>query len=153
MIEQPRSHRFYSGLAVLDRAVGAPALSASTAPDRAVRAEFDPGELLKVAGGDAALAGELAELFLAEDDEHLQRISSAIESGDSERLQFAAHALKGSAASLTARDVAVLAGRLEAMGKARDLTGAERIFTELSESMMSLAAKLHRLTVNTEAAV
>ena len=46
-----------------------------------------------------------------------------------------AHALKGSAASLTATGVAGLAGRLEAMGRACDLTGAKGIFSELADSM------------------
>jgi HPt (histidine-containing phosphotransfer) domain-containing protein len=114
---------------------------------------FDSSALLEVAGGDAALAGELAELFLAESDQHRQRISTAIESGDPAGLQFSAHALKGSAASLAAGEVAGLAGRLEAMGKARDLTGAERVFTELAESMTSLATKLQPLLPETEAAV
>lgn len=118
-----------------------------------MRAEFDPRALLKVAGGDAALAAELAELFLAEKDEHLQRISSAIESQDSERLQFAAHALKGSAASLTAREVARLSGSLEAMGKARDLTRAGGVLAELSQSMTSLATLLSSLVLNAEVAV
>jgi len=115
--------------------------------------EFDSCALVNVAGGDTALAAELAELFLAESDEHLMKILSAIKSADPARLQFAAHALKGSAASLTASEVAALAGRLEEMGKACDLTGAERAFTELAESMRSLATRLEPLLVNTEAIV
>ena len=115
--------------------------------------EFDSCALVKVAGGDTALAVELAELFLFESDEHLLKISSAIKSADPARLQFAAHALKGSAASLTAREVAALAGRLEGMGKACDLTGAEGVFTELAKSMRSLATRLEPLLVSTEAIV
>jgi len=128
--------------AAIDRVLNLVAPESPAQLDKPIRVGFDRAALLRVAGGDTELADELAELFLSEGPEHLARISTAIDAGDARALEFAAHALKGSAASLTARNVAGVAGRLEAMGVALDLTGAEAAFAELSDEMMALGATL-----------
>lgn len=67
-------------------------------------------------------------------------------------MQFAAHALKGSAASLTAREVAAIAGRLEAMGAAGDLKAADSTFAELADQMAALAELLEPLLSSNQVA-
>jgi len=113
--------------------------------DKADAAAFDMAELVRVAGGDTTLADELAALFLGESSEHMSRISSAVNNSDGPALKFAAHALKGSAASLTARAVAVIAGRLEEIGVAGDMKAAKRAFAELENEMAALSATLELL--------
>lgn len=113
--------------------------------DKADAAAFDMAELVRVAGGDTTLADELARLFLSESSEHMSRMWSAINNSDGPALKFAAHALKGSAASLTAGRVAVIAGRLEEMGVAGDMTAAKSAFAQLANEMTALAGMLELL--------
>ena len=139
--------------AAVDRALGHPPVVATAKPPDSKRHVFDSAALLAVAGGDAALATELAELFLGEAPQHLTRISGAIARSDSPGLQSAAHALRGSAASMTAREVAGIAGRLEAMGVAGDFTGSDTALVELTGEMTKLSEMLELLTASNTAAV
>ena len=75
----------------------------------------------------------------------MSRMRSAINNSDGPPLKFAAHALKGSAASLTAGRVAVIAGRLEEMGVAGDMTAAKSAFAQLANEMTALAGMLELL--------
>jgi CheY-like chemotaxis protein/HPt (histidine-containing phosphotransfer) domain-containing protein len=138
--------------AAIDHVLGRDAVGPKVKPVQSSHSEFAPAALLRVAGGDASLAADLAELFLAESPEHLRKISHAIETCDAPSLQSAAHALKGSAASLTGREVAAVAGRLEAMGAAGDLTGAENAFGDLSDRMTKLGSALEAMLPDTRVA-
>jgi signal transduction histidine kinase/DNA-binding response OmpR family regulator len=133
--------------AAIDRVLGLGARASKVKSVHSSHSEFAPAALVRVAGGDASLASELAELFLAESPEHLRKISHAIDTCDADSLLSAAHALRGSAASLTAREVAAVAGRLEAMGAAGDLTGAENAFGDLSDQLSKLASVLDAMVV------
>ena len=139
--------------AAIDRTLYRSGEVAVAKPSESKRQEFDAKALLAVAGGDSGLASELAELFLGEAPQHLQRISGAIAGSDSPALQSAAHALKGSAASMTAREVASVAGRLEAMGLAADLTGSDAAFADLTAEMTKLGGMLELLIVSSPVAV
>lgn len=128
--------------AAIDRVLAPTLLQSVVKTESAAPMMFEYGALLEVANGETALASELAELFLADGPAHMLKISAAIDSGDASNVQFAAHALKGSAGSLTARGVAGTAGRLEAMGVAGDLGGAEGAFAELVDEMAALVEAL-----------
>jgi signal transduction histidine kinase/CheY-like chemotaxis protein/HPt (histidine-containing phosphotransfer) domain-containing protein len=80
-------------------------------------------EFVDLAGGDTALLAELVETFLTDADERLVAMRAATAAGDRETLGKTAHTLKGSSSSIGARDLAALAGKLEA--DARTLTAAE----------------------------
>jgi len=134
--------------AAIDRALASTLLMPAAKAGSMAPTTFDYEALLDVANGETELANELAELFLAEAPGHIQGISEAIKTGDAAKLQFAAHALKGSAGSLTARDVSETAGRLEAMGISGDLNGAEGALVALVDRMAVLAKALERYTGN-----
>jgi signal transduction histidine kinase/CheY-like chemotaxis protein/HPt (histidine-containing phosphotransfer) domain-containing protein len=103
---------------------------------------FDETELLNTVQGDHALLLELGAIFLEDAPAHMIAMRDAIASGDATALRFAAHTLKGSAATLTARRVASGALVLESMGKAGDLSGAAAAFANLETAMEELRVRL-----------
>ena len=103
---------------------------------------LDENALLTTVGGNRELAGELAQIFLQELEPRMQEMSSAIREGDADRLQFAAHALRGSAASLSATQVTASATALEAMARKGDLSMAESVFACLEDEMEGLTERL-----------
>jgi HPt (histidine-containing phosphotransfer) domain-containing protein len=103
---------------------------------------LDENALLTTVGGNRELAGELAQIFLQELEPRMQEMSSAIRKGDADRLQFAAHALRGSAASLSATQVTASATALEAMARKGDLSMAESVFACLEDEMEGLTERL-----------
>lgn len=103
---------------------------------------LDENALLTTVGGNRELAGELAQIFLQELEPRIQEMASAIREGDADRLQFAAHALRGSAASLSATQVTASATALEAMARKGDLSMAESVFACLEDEMEGLTERL-----------
>jgi HPt (histidine-containing phosphotransfer) domain-containing protein len=103
---------------------------------------LDETALLSTVGGDRALAGELAQIFLQELEPRMREIASAIRDGDASRLQFGAHALRGSAASLSATQVAASAGALEEMGRRGQLTDANGVLVRLEAQLEGLSGRL-----------
>jgi HPt (histidine-containing phosphotransfer) domain-containing protein len=103
---------------------------------------LDESALLSTVGGDRALARELAQIFLQELEPRMREIASAIRDGDASRLQFGAHALRGSAASLSATQVAASAGALEEMGKGGQLAKANGVLLRLEAELEGLSGRL-----------
>lgn len=103
---------------------------------------LDESALLSTVGGDRALAGELAQIFLQELEPRMREIASAIRNGDASRLQFGAHALRGSAASLSATQVAASAGALEEMGRMGQLASANGVLVRLEAELVGLSGRL-----------
>jgi CheY-like chemotaxis protein len=64
-----------------------------------------------------ALIAELCRLFLEETPRRIEDLCLAIEAGDSARIGFVAHALKGTCWILGARRLGLLAGELEHQGQ------------------------------------
>jgi sigma-B regulation protein RsbU (phosphoserine phosphatase) len=103
---------------------------------------LDETALLATVCGNRELAGELAEIFLEELQPRMQEMGSAIRDGDAERVRFAAHALRGSAASLSATQVTASATALETMARAGDLSKAEGVFASLQGELVGLTERL-----------
>lgn len=61
---------------------------------------FDREEVLRRLGNDTELLGELLEYAQEDFPAYMQSLEEAIESGDSERIQRAAHKLKGFARNM-----------------------------------------------------
>jgi two-component system sensor histidine kinase/response regulator len=104
----------------------------------------EPG-ILAVVSGNPGLLRELAELFLEDSPERLLEIRKALDSGDLNALQRAAHTLKGSAGSLCGKRTAELALRLEELADTRDLPAARLSFAALSDEVGRLQRALVRL--------
>ena len=85
------------------------------APSGAV---FDQHATLARVQGDREILQEVVQLFCAETPELLAAMRAAIARGDSQALQRAAHALKGTVRSFGAQAAGDAALRLEVMGAA-----------------------------------
>jgi PAS domain S-box-containing protein len=122
-----------------DRASAAtiPTGSATPAP-----VPFDESSALKWTGGDPRLLRDVIRLFLADAPRSLRRIESAAKKGDGEALRLAAHALKGSAATIGASAVSAIALGLEQIGGAEDLDSAPEAIRALREGLSALEESL-----------
>ena len=99
---------------------------------------LDLGLLLNQVGGDRRLMRELVAIFLQDYPRQLERLRRALGEGDAAGVARAAHSLKGAAGNLAAEGVVAVARRLEALGKAGELAGAEEVLGQLEAEMALL---------------
>ena len=102
--------------------------------------------LRRTTGGNQKLAASLTKSFLADAPKRLAAIRAAVTAKDPKKLDTAAHALKGSAAIFGAPATVAAARSLEAMGKTRNLAGADDAFRSLEAAMKELQSELVSLT-------
>jgi signal transduction histidine kinase/ligand-binding sensor domain-containing protein/CheY-like chemotaxis protein/HPt (histidine-containing phosphotransfer) domain-containing protein len=81
-------------------------------------APVDWKNFMKVTDGDQKFAQELVQLFIDSGDAALRDISSALDRGDLAAIGSAAHAFKGSSASIHAQSASAAAARLEQAARA-----------------------------------
>ena len=78
---------------------------------------FDTAHFADVCGDDLDFQREIIGDFLSQFDSRLKDIAAAVAQRDPATIRLAAHALKGSAASLGARALAEATARLEDLGR------------------------------------
>jgi len=109
---------------------------------------LDLGRLRETSGGDAEFEREV----LAEHEASLpQRISdmiSGLDSGDSARLRFAAHGMKGSSLTIGAAALGDLSGRIEALAAGGDLEGARPLIPALEREAERFRKAIKDLAVD-----
>ena len=97
------------------------------ASDRATKsgsAPVDVDRLLEACDQDVDLTGEVIALFLETSQSQREQIRAAVGVGDSERLEKAAHKLKGNLLTVAADVAAEAASRLEVMGRNAEMADA-----------------------------
>ncbi len=114
-------------------------------PSHKQEPSFDKAELRERVQGNDELMIDLVRLFLEDAPRQLDGIREALNSGDPARLEIAAHSLKGSAASLGAKVLALVAKKLEIRGRAKKLEGAETDLVELTREWEKLKPELLEL--------
>jgi signal transduction histidine kinase/DNA-binding response OmpR family regulator/PAS domain-containing protein/HPt (histidine-containing phosphotransfer) domain-containing protein len=122
-------------------------IRSDTPPDHSQPAageSFDADRMLISIGGDPDLFKQLLDLFLERYPMMLRDIQDAIRAGDGEKLEYAAHALKGTAGTLCAPDVMSVAGHLETAGRLGDLKDAPGLCKRLEHKLHILAGAFHR---------
>jgi len=107
-----------------------------------VPAEDIAAHLLRSTGGNEKLAMSLTKSFLADAPKRLTAIRGAIAAKDGAKLDSAAHALKGSVAIFGAQAAVTAARDLEAMGRSRNLNGADAQYRALEVAMKQLQIEL-----------
>ncbi|HYV96637.1 MAG TPA: ATP-binding protein [Gemmatimonadaceae bacterium] len=104
---------------------------------------FNELELLRIVSGDESLVTELAGLFLQDAPKRVDAMRKAIGEGNARELHAAAHGLKGSATTLTARRLAQRAYTLESMAAAGTLAGAQDALAAVEREMADLTERLN----------
>jgi len=131
-------------ISTLNRLLASPALRAGgtrstsdqpLASEQTVNSAFDMDALLSRCMGDVEFRESLLAKFPEQADIGMRRIADALKAGDATQLARAAHALKGTAANLSAPSVQRLAARIEVLGNASALTEAQRLADELREEL------------------
>jgi CheY-like chemotaxis protein len=121
------------------------ALTAGHPPAGATVKPASSDEILAHFDGDRVLLGEIAAIFLEDYPNRIDAVRNAVGRRDAGALETAAHVLKGSVANFGAAEAVNAAGRLEAMGRAGDLTGVEVAFGEFMRAMSSFRGRLAAL--------
>jgi len=106
---------------------------------------FNRNIALERVGGDEELLREVAQIYLTEYPPLIEKIRSAVGSGDSDALQRAAHTLKGSLATLGAEPAAALALTLESKGRENTLDSAADDLLHLEEELGRVHREMHAL--------
>jgi signal transduction histidine kinase/HPt (histidine-containing phosphotransfer) domain-containing protein len=106
---------------------------------------FDRKAALAVAGGDAELLRELAELFLQEYPKLIANLRAAVQERNATKLDGSAHALKGAVANFGARAAVDAALSLEARGRSGEMAGVEQALASLEQIFESLLVELAAL--------
>jgi two-component system sensor histidine kinase/response regulator len=119
-----------------DRGVAPPTPRTESAPI------FDKDAALERTAGDIELLWEIVDVFLAECPHSIAGVCKAIASNDAHTLHRVAHTLKGAVSTLGAVAAKDAAQRLENMGRADDLTGAEAAFAVLQDELRRLQQAL-----------
>jgi two-component system sensor histidine kinase/response regulator len=99
---------------------------------------FDEEQALARTGGDRALLKEIIVLFRADATKTMRRIEGALRKHDAERLREAAHALRGSAATIGATGVREWARRLEQRAAAGDTDAGPALVATLRAELARL---------------
>ena len=101
--------------------------------------------LLRTTGGNEKLVKSLTKSFLADAPKRLAAIRAALVAKNAAKLDTAAHALKGSVAIFGAQSAVTAAKNLEAMGRSRNLSGADAQFRLLEAAMQQLQTELTKI--------
>ena len=106
---------------------------------------FDPAAFDRQMGGDAGLRAEIVQMFLEDCPQRVGEIRAAITAADARALTASAHALKGSAAYMSAAAVRDRAADLERLGRDGALAGASPALDQLESAVAALLPELHKL--------
>jgi len=105
-------------------------------------AEFDAAVYIARTDNDGELACELIEIFFEDSPKTVAEIRNAINQGGAERLERAAHSLKGALGYFSGGRSVNAALALQTMGANRDLSKAEEGLAELEQALNLLRPSL-----------
>jgi len=111
----------------------------------ALREVLDWDEVLDRMDGDEVVLREILALFGQDAPHMMRKLEEARASGDAQRVERAAHSLKGASATISARTVAPLAQRVEQLAREGRLPEALDQMDDLRREMQRLARALESL--------
>lgn len=94
--------------------------------------------------GQPDVVTEFIDVFLEDLPTRVARLRMAVGSRNPAELKSAAHALKGSAASVGAVVVSGLCAQIEAIGRAGSATGTEELMTQLDPEITRATIELEK---------
>jgi HPt (histidine-containing phosphotransfer) domain-containing protein len=103
---------------------------------------FDLDDALEKVGGDKEILQEILEVFSETYPDQLKELKNAIDNGDAPIVERAAHTLKGSVGTFSAKKSLETAFLLETMGHDGNLQEAAEIYSRLAQEVEELDAAL-----------
>ncbi|HEY3269174.1 MAG TPA: response regulator [Armatimonadota bacterium] len=103
---------------------------------------FDEDALMARLMGDTGLAYKLAAGFLRDAPQRLTHLRACVQGGDAGNAQYHAHALRGGAATVSARAMAAAAAEMERAARTGDLDAMSRLLPELNSHFDTLTSAL-----------
>ena len=103
---------------------------------------FDLDDALEKVGGDKEILEEILVVFSESYPDQLKELKNAINSGDAPIVERAAHTLKGSVGTFSAKKALETALRLETMGRDGKLQEAAAAYSKLEQELEELDAAL-----------
>jgi len=104
--------------------------------------EFDRKGFLERSMGDRTLASEIVAAFLADSRPLMERLSAAIDSGDSDDAGHLAHTLKGSGANMGGEILGRIASQMEEAGREGDIPRLKDLLPTARNALESLCTRL-----------
>ncbi|MGA2537505.1 MAG: Hpt domain-containing protein [Terracidiphilus sp.] len=102
-------------------------------------------DLLSCIDGDRVFLADLVELLRGSSTEQIETARTAIATGDAAALQSVGHAMRGALANLAAPRAAGIAGELEAMGKAGEISSAGAALSRFESELVRVFTALDGL--------
>jgi len=106
---------------------------------------LDINEFLERIQNDKALLWELLDIFVADFQQKRTPLYEALLDNDAPGVRKFAHALKGSAANISAHQLSGVLLELEKKGKNNTLTGANDLLADMDKKFEALLARISRL--------
>ncbi len=103
---------------------------------------FDLDDALERVGGDREILEEILVVFSETYPDQLSELKDAIDNGDAPIVERAAHTLKGSVGTFSAKKALETALRLEIMGHDGQLQEAAAVYSILEQEVEELEAAL-----------
>ncbi|HPG57284.1 MAG TPA: Hpt domain-containing protein [Candidatus Wallbacteria bacterium] len=103
---------------------------------------FDAEKFMKHVLNKKDLANEIINIFFEDLNMFMGIIRSSIESGDYATLRKTAHRLKGSSINVSAEKLSALFFKLETIGKANSIVGANAVLDELFTEIEGFKAEI-----------
>ena len=133
-------------LDTLDRVTGAGASrAAGPPPAKTSSLVLDSAALMQHVDGDASLLAEVLGLFQQDKEMLIVDLRGAVERGDAQGIERAAHRLKGALATLGARAASEAARKLEKLGADGAVAGTGDALQEIESEMAKLEPELAEL--------
>jgi len=122
--------------------------STAASPEPAPPVVFDPRPLMQRLSDDVELCRDLIGMFQLDAPRMLEDLRAAVERGDAESVERAAHLLKGCASNFAAAEVVRSAEYLENLGRHEDLGEAGNAYRALEDSVGQFRAALEEWLLN-----
>ena len=106
---------------------------------------IDKDALISQFGGDEEILHEIIMEFVNMYPEMLQEIETAINNNDAHALHQSAHSFKGAVSNFFAQKVTDQAMQLEQLGRGGQVTGADEMFSVMSQDVVQLVEELKGL--------
>jgi signal transduction histidine kinase/CheY-like chemotaxis protein/HPt (histidine-containing phosphotransfer) domain-containing protein len=99
---------------------------------------WNMSKTLEQLGDDVTLFQEVMEIFLTEAPKHLAALRLAVENGQAETVETAAHTLKGELGYLGIPEISQRASQIEEMGRSKNVSGAANLLAQFEADINGL---------------